>query len=551
MFGRWLNSRVRAAERALDEGRLDEAYTLAVQPDVRAAARAERLLKGLARRLMARARLACQDGWYERALGDLDRLRVIGHTSAQADGLRAQVVQEMDRKQQAAAQRRGEAEQDAAQRRAAAERAAADLRAGRLESGRLAIERVADERRREDLRQQLDARMQRSGQLLRQAGEALERGDSPAALRFWQEACERQGRTEESDGFAARLAVALRRTCDEWVAAGRLEPLLATADGLVALRASEPAVEEIERLAVLCGRAAGQFGSRDYQGLRETLLRLRAARQGVAWIEDALAALTRIADGQDALLSSPLGLSASMCAAPESRPAGRSGREDGPTLARPAAAGERFEAQRPKADFPLNTKLLLLVDGAGSFLILEQDCVRVGRAGRDAQVDVPIPADVQSHHMDITRDGEDYFLTAYGPVQVNQRDVGRTLLRDGDRIVLGPKAKMVFHKPSSKSGSAVLRLSHRCRLAQDVGEVVLFQQTCLIGPQSSCHIRTAEGQTQVVLFERGGRLYGREAASAGGKLGDPRELWAGATYDFGEVRMTLKSYDAGQGGGLA
>jgi len=191
---------------------------------------------------------------------------------------------------------------------------------------------------------------------------------------------------------------------------------------------------------------------------------------------------------------------------------------------------------------------LMLVDGAGSFLLLPRDCVRIGRAGRDVQVDVPIPADIQAHHADITRDGEDYFLTAHGPVQVNQREVRRTLLRDGDRIVLGPKAKMVFHKPSVKSDSAVLKLSHRCRLAQDVGEVVLFRQTCLIGPQSSCHIRTADGQTQVVLFERGGRLYGREAASAGGKLGDPRELAADATYDFGEVRITLKSCDARSGG---
>jgi tetratricopeptide (TPR) repeat protein len=542
MFSRWLNVRVRAAERALDEGRLDEAYTLAIQPDVRADSRAGRLLKGLARRLMARARLAYQGGWYERAVSDLDRLRVIGHASAEAEAVRAQVVQEMERKQHAAARVRGDAAQDAVQRRAAVERAAADLKAGRLESGRLAIERVPDERRREELREQLDVRIERSGQLLRQAGEALERGDSLVALRFWQEARERHGRTAQSDEFAARLAAALRRTCEDWVIAGRLEPLLAAAGSLTALGTTEPAIEEFGRLAVLCRRAAEQLSSRDYQGMRETLLRLRAARGGVGWIEDALAALAKIAEGQETLLSSPLGLLISV-RLEKSEPEAQARTGAGDRLKTGSTGNVPRESGRGAHE-----GMLMLVDGAGSFLILREDCVRIGRAGCHAHVEVPIPADVQSHHADITRGGEDYFLTAYGPVQVNSRAVRRTLLRDGDRIVLGPKAKMVFHKPSAKSDSAVLRLSHRCRLAQDVGEVVLFRQTCLIGPQSSCHVRTADGQTQVVLFERGGRLYGREAASAGGKLGDPRELAAGATYDFGEVRLTLKSYDGGHGG---
>ncbi|NLG42923.1 MAG: hypothetical protein GX547_06730, partial [Phycisphaerae bacterium] len=206
MFSRWLNVRVRAAERAMEEGRLDEAFRLAVEPEVRGDARAGRLLQGLGRRLLARARLAREGGWHERALGDLDRLRVIGHVSAEAEELRAQVIREMDRKHQAAAQRRAVVEQDAAQRRAAVEKAAADLKAGRLESGRLAVERVTDERRREELREQLDVRLQRSGQLLRQAGEALERGETLVALRFWQEARDRHGRTAESDEFAVRLS---------------------------------------------------------------------------------------------------------------------------------------------------------------------------------------------------------------------------------------------------------------------------------------------------------------------------------------------------------
>jgi hypothetical protein len=186
--------------------------------------------------------------------------------------------------------------------------------------------------------------------------------------------------------------------------------------------------------------------------------------------------------------------------------------------------------------------LLMLVDGAGSNLLVPQDCVRLGRAGASQPADVPIPAEIQSHHADIVRDGDDYFLTALGPVRVNHREVKRTLLRDGDRITLGAACRLQFRQPSTRSASAVLALSHRCRLPQDVSAVILFRETCLIGPQASCHVRTGEGRTQVVLFERGGGLYGREAAAAGGKLGDPKPLALGRPAEFGELRVTVKEY---------
>lgn len=195
--------------------------------------------------------------------------------------------------------------------------------------------------------------------------------------------------------------------------------------------------------------------------------------------------------------------------------------------------------------------LLLLVDGAGSSLLVPQDCVRMGRAGGSRPIDIPIPADIQSHHADIVRDGEDYFLTAHGPLLVNQREAKRTLLRDGDRVALADAAKFVFRKPSVRSASAVLQFSHRCRLPQDVSSIVLFRETCLLGTQTSCHIRTPEGQAQVVLFDRAGRLYGRQTTAGGGKLGDAKPLRLGETIDFGDVRVTVKDYDPTDSGGRA
>jgi hypothetical protein len=490
MFGRWLFVRLSAAEKALRQGRIDEAYAAAAQPELREDPRARRLLDELVKPMMARARLHRQAGRWGDALADLDRLVAVGRATPEVQALRQQVVDEM----------RAHAG-EAAERQEAANRAAQAA--------------------------EVDARRQRAGQLMNQAGEALAAGDVLAAARFWQEAGQR-GRSQATDEFAVRLAAACHEAIERWVDEGRIDCLGAAQPVLGALAPIVPTVSESQRLVELCHRAVRQLSTDQYAGLRETLLRLKAARGDVEWVKAALAALAAIGAGREALLASPLGLFATVShpsrpAAPAPMPA-QAG----------AASADAVRLERP---------LLVLVDGGGSGLLVRRDLVRVGRGG-SAAVDVPIPGDLQSHHADIIRRGEDYFLTAYGPAQVNGRRVEHTLLRDGDRIVLGTSVKMVFNKPSAKSESAVLRLAQRCRLAQDVSDVVLFRDTCLIGPSPSCHLRMHEGHGQAVLFERAGGLHARQTAGSDWQMAVPRAVPAGEALELGDVRVTVKPYAA-------
>ncbi len=535
MLGRWLFVRIRSAERALLEGRIDEAFGVACQPDVRQHARGQKLSDQLVRPLLARVRLHLQGARHAEAMADLDKLKALERGGPEVETLRQRVLAEFEARRQRVADGRADLA-----------RAAEKLDAGRLETGRLAIELVQDARQRQELQEQLELRVERSAQLLAQARAALERADVPAALRLWEEATRRHGRTRESDEVAAELVVVYRRVLGDWFASGQIGRLLAARTGLAALREFDPALDEFEQRAALCQRAAGQLGAREYGPLRDTLLRLRSAQQGVAWLEQMLKALTQVREGEELLLSSPLGLKASAAGVPVEAAVHRGVT---PTVNAPVPPlGPPCADELAAAELG-RVPLLMLVDGAGSSLILPLDCVRIGRAGGRGGVDVALPGDLQSHHADVLRDGSDYFLVAHGPVQVNRRTVKRTLLHDGDRIHLSAKVRLTFHKPSVRSDSAVLRLSQRCRLAQDVGSVVLFRDTCLIGPQPSCHVRTQDGQTQVVLFDRAGRLFGREATALGGKLGDPRPLVAGRTLDFSDVRVTIKAYDALSRGG--
>lgn len=534
MLSRWLNTGIRAAESALSDGRIDEAFDRLAQPDLRRQRRAQELLDDLARQLLARARLHAQAGRYRDVLADLDKLAAIDRVGSDALALRKRVEEEHGKRID-----RHAAESDAFKR------ASQQLDAGRLESGRLSIEQLEDPQRREQLREQLDARLQRSDQILAQASASLAAGDVLAACRFWEEATQRHGRTDSSDRLAIELGAALRRNVDGWIAGGQLERLAPACGAIRALVVLSPALEEQQRMIDLVNVAARQLSSGDFHGLRDTLLRISASRSDAAWARDLSKQVDQLTTARAALLASPLGLltgSEPLHKSPEILIAApREVRhDDAPRVAASPVAAAPMPVQPARNA----ASMLLLVDGTGSALIMRRDLVRIGRGGGSQNMDVPMPADIQSHHADIVQSGDDYFIVAHGPVRVNQKPVTKSLLRDGDRILLGATTKLVFARPSAKSETAVLRLADRNRLPQDVSVIVLLRDTCLIGPQESCHVRTREGEDRVLLFERDGQLLARRHSSNLREKSAAFELLPSMPVEIGELRLTIKKYDA-------
>ena len=528
MFANWKFVRCKAAENALNEGRIDEAYERLTATDLRGHKRAAGLTDDLAAALLARARLHAQAGRYREALDDLERVESLGKTNEEARSLRNRAESEYRHR----VGRHVEKDR-------AFQKAAEDINAGRLETGRMAVERLEDPARREQLREELDIRARRSDQLLDQAVGALERGEVLIAARFWDEAVTRHGRTQESDALVTRLAPDYREYLERALQAGRLDELRVALRYLDSLVEFAPTLAEFANLDKLIRRASAALAAADYNSLRDTLHRLRGSAAKAAWIDHGLRAIEQIVGAQSALLGSPLGLLgvSTYSIAPSRNARPTSPHATAVTVASSASEGATLGAG----------PLLVLVDGSNSSLLLTHDVVRIGRAGAIHGIEVPIPADLHSHHADVHRQGDDYFLIAHGPVTVNRRAVTRVLLRDGDRVTLGAGGKFVFHKPSVKSATAVLRLHSRCRLPQDVSEVVLFRGACLLGPQPSCHLRTREGDSRLTLFDRVGRLMVRRTGRDGLPAGAAEPLPLGRTSDIGDQRITVKRYEISAG----
>jgi hypothetical protein len=204
---------------------------------------------------------------------------------------------------------------------------------------------------------------------------------------------------------------------------------------------------------------------------------------------------------------------------------------DAPELCREDAGGAGGE------------RLVLWIDGAGTYLIVSRDRVALGRAGSSAGPDIPLAADLAGYHAEILRVGEDYFaVAAQGPLAVGGRAVARKLLADGDVLDLGPRCRVAFRLPTALSASAVLSLPPGQRLPGDVREVVLAAGHFLVGPAASCHVRTRGRGEPVVISTGNGVIMARakeDILVAGASAGREARIPLGAPVTIGDLTFTI------------
>ena len=196
----------------------------------------------------------------------------------------------------------------------------------------------------------------------------------------------------------------------------------------------------------------------------------------------------------------------------------------------------------PKGEGRLPDSLLLLVEGGGSYLVLRCPQASIGRVVSSHPADVPIYSDVAERQANITRVEEDYFLFGVKEVEVAGRKTRHQLLRDGDRIVLGRKAKMTFRLPSRKSPTGVLDMSDTTKMPNDVRRVILFNENAIVGASANAHIRCPHVGTSAVLFERHGELWMR-LKNDGHVDTEPVRLALGEPIEIAGVSLVLKPWE--------
>ena len=525
MFSQLLFVRLRAAEQALRAGRIDEAHRLAMAPDLRSHRRGAAVLASLAEQFLERAKSHFRADRFREALVDLDR--------ADSGDSRKEEIAQLRRDIQsvaAAVYQKDEA------RRARIDAARRNVAEGLVEAGRRLLEEassgdVAAER----LRREIDSRAVEAARLVGLAAAALRQGQTVAAVQHIMHAKALDATSPEVTRAESEIIRhALARASDAFNA-GRLVLAKHELEALKELGGNDPARRECEAALATAWSAKICLGEARFAEARRKLLSLLPTSPQAAWLNPCVEQLRQMEELYTTLASGPLSAGDGVS---ENR---RVARAEGAPGARPASEDMVVIRKSDGQAAALPDRLLLLVDGGGSYLIVRGAGVSVGRAAADHPADVPLLGDIAERHANIARVDDDYFIFASKDVEVAGKPTRHQLLRDGDRVVLGRKAKFTFRAPSRRSATAVLDLSDTTKMPNDVRRVVLFQGHATVGEGAGAHIRCRHAGPSLLLFERDGQLWIRQR-NDGHVDGGVALLELGRPVEIGGARLVLNTW---------
>lgn len=523
--------RIRQAEVAIADGRLDAAYELAIRPDVNQHRRGQRVIKNLVERLVKRSQQHLDGQRFQQAWQDCDRAARLAGNQPAVVKLRSDVKLAED--DYRARQRKQKEVLATAQRQ---------LQLGELSvAGNLCSE-LEDSSVAGQLNRELQQRRESVQNGLQRARHAVELNQHDDAIRELLHVNSLQPKNSESQQLSAEVVSQLVQEIQNHLVAGRLDQARAILDRVAELAQNTIAVENAGRILAACESAAAQVQHGKLSLAAQSLKRIKQLLPQATWVDEAIASASSAAAASDSLKAGPLGL---LEFAYSSTNPVNSAPTPGQFLS--TAAGRRspedleLGSDRRFSTSELPFRFLLHVDAGGSFLVLRQSPISFGPISSSRSGDVVRLASASAAHFSIERLDGDYFFRADQPVQINGRPETSKLLNDGDRITLGPRATIKFGLPHAASSSAVLDLVGTSLAKSSVRRLLLMDSTLLLAPFKASHVQVRPLSQSYVLFLRHNQLFARKLEDI---QGQPQSISPGSPLELDGVHIAVKSVDA-------
>ncbi|MCH7597019.1 MAG: FHA domain-containing protein [Planctomycetes bacterium] len=521
MFEKLQFVRLRAAEKAQRDGRIDEAYRLASASDLRVHKRGAAVLASLTEAFVTRARDYYRDDKFTEALMDLDRAESGGGMEREIAELRGYVRTVAAEKVRQVESRRRRL--DVAQKR---------IERGSLAAGRDMLERAGNsDVAAGELRQQATERARDARHAIEHAERLLNSGQYADAAECVLRAKSIDSHNEAVARVEAQLCSRVLENAQAAFQEGSLGRAQSELACLGSLGKGLPQRRELKDLLLIAVEVGKCLDRNQYADARRHAMSLARRVPNAKWIETAIEQTQKLEELRTLVAAGPFGDKLNLSSAGSGK-RGKAPASLDDTVALPAVKG---------AASGLPERLLLLVDGGGSYLILRGAQASVGRAASDTPADIPLFSDVAERHANITRVEDDYFLFSARDVEVGGRRTQHELLKDGDRVVLGRKAKFTFRLPSRQSSTALLELSDTTKMANDVRRIVLFNHHAIVGSGRGAHIFCRHAGPTLVLFERSGAMWIR-AKSDGHVDTEAQPLRLGESIEIGGVSLVLQAW---------
>lgn len=490
--------RIKQAECALADDRLDEAFEIAQADDVRRHRQGQRLIGRLARAFLRRGRQNLDAGRLQPALADCNKAEKLAGNASDAAQLRDKICRAIAEKQNG--------HQQDAFRLAQARQNMAD---GWLSVGEQIIAAApADDAQAQLLKQELAAARLQADDAAAKAEQALKHGDIEAAVDFIRAG----GITKNRNGQIGRLLRQIGRQAGEQARVrleeGRVDRAQSLLQRLAPLGLDGDEITELRRAVTQCHQAAGLVATGQPGAALPLLRKVKAMYPSAAWLDKAISEVRQAAESLEELDAGPLGLSIADAAGSHgSIEPGRPEQPDGP--ARPRVRRPDVAMVQMSDNSELPAEFVMQMDGIGSYLVFRESHVTIGPISASGRPTLGLMAEPSLPVISIERIDGDYFVRGAKAIQVNGQAVTEKLLTDGDAIALSPRCRLRFRRPNPASTTAVLMLSGARLGRPDVRQVILMDRDILVGPYTNNHVQTEHLEKVITFFCQNGRLLCR------------------------------------------
>jgi tetratricopeptide (TPR) repeat protein len=491
--------KLKQAECALADGRLDETFDLLQTDSLQQHRRGQKLIGQLARALANRAQDHLDNGRLAQAGADCNKAARLAGNLPQVAKLRADLCQAME--QQQYQNQTQQAQLALAQK---------NFDNGRLSVGEKILADAQDNQAASLLLKEADAMRLECSAMITKIEQALKRKDNELALALLSTI---EPAMVTSNEALAQLSATIKRSVADQALShfkeGRLDLAGSLLKRLPMTEDTPSTVESLFTALDLCAQAQDAIKQGEPARALEMLQRLKLMFPSASWLKTAIAQTQVAFENLNQLRTGPIGLVDSVmavdpCVSPNARPN---------TAAKPVNAPAKIQPPNPmRTESHLRMDdFIIQIDGVGSFLVLPHSEVTVGPISSSTRPTLGLLMHPNLPAITIGRDDEDYFLASKEAVRVDTADVTHKLLVDGDRITLSNKCRLKFNLPNAASTTATLVVSGARLPRPDINYVILLDHDILIGPGSNNHIRTSQLQETLILTYQDGRLFCKNA----------------------------------------
>lgn len=484
-----LSLRIRKAEVALADGRLDEAYQQAIREEVRDHRKGQRLVTRLTKAYATRARVHMAASNHVAAMADADRAVRLGGNQPDIVALRDEARCGLNSYESAKHARH--------QKITAAKRCIAT---GDYSLGAKFCQDVDEGNTVVGLMQDAELNRRIVDTAVDRGRKALKSGQWEQALDALDEALRLQSSHADVIELLGHVTQSITKQIRQTIAKGRLDQADLLLNRIRRHAAESIEVQELSRVVKQCRSVSELTRSIEVSGVVADLKSLKQIIPEARWLDGAIKDSEAVARSVENLRTGPLGSSLPTQMADTTVP--RQPLRSSPPM-------RVFDAT------PVIPKSFLIhLDGTGSVLVTRGDTVTIGTQGRSRRFDVPIQGQLNLASMTIERMDEDYFLSSEQPLPVNGKMTTSTLLTSKDQIRIGRRGSMQFTLPNAASTSATLDFAGIRLSTGNARRVILMDDSIVIGPQPSAHIQSLSLERAMVMHWRNGELRIRPMSRA-------------------------------------